>query len=116
MQQSADYDQYRRRVVAEHRLAPLEQLGIRQARYFGRVKTKFQLYLAATVANLAMLANQTGVSADPSGDPDTMTASVPISGDHGVDRHLLRTWMLAWLRAPTLALSLFPTRAFRPAF
>ena len=58
LQQSADYDQYRRRrVVAEHRLARLEQLGIRQARYFGRVKTKFQLYLAATVANLTLLAN-----------------------------------------------------------
>ena len=55
LQQSADYDQYRqRRVVAEHRLARLEQLGIRQARYFGRVKTKFQLYLAATVANLTL--------------------------------------------------------------
>ena len=62
VQQSTDYDQYRRRrVVAEHRLARLEQLGIRQARYFGRVKTKFQLYLAATVANLTRLANQTGV-------------------------------------------------------
>ena len=50
LQQSADYDEYRaRRVVVEHRLARLVQLGIRQARYFGRVKTKFQLYLAATV-------------------------------------------------------------------
>ena len=42
LQQSADYDQYRQRqVVAEHRLARLEQLGIRQPRYFGRIKTKF---------------------------------------------------------------------------
>ena len=48
LQQSAAYDEYRaRRVVVEHRLARLVQLGIRQARYFGRVKTKFQLYLAA---------------------------------------------------------------------
>ena len=47
LQQSADYDQYRaRRMVAEHRLARLVQLGIRQSRYFGRAKTKFQLYLA----------------------------------------------------------------------
>ena len=39
LQQSADYDEYRaRRVVVEHRLARLVQLGIRQARYFGRVK------------------------------------------------------------------------------
>ena len=43
LQQSADYDEYRQlRVVVEHRLARLEQLGIRQTRYFGRVKTKFQ--------------------------------------------------------------------------
>ena len=41
LQQSAAYDEYRaRRVVVEHRLARLVQLGIRQARYFGRVKTE----------------------------------------------------------------------------
>ena len=117
LQQSPDYDQYRRRrVVAEHRLARLEQLGMRQARYFGRVKTKFQLYLAATVANLTLLANQTGVVSDPGQDLAGMTTSAPIGGDHDVDRHFLPTWMLAWLRSPTLALILFPTRAFRPAF
>ena len=45
LQQSEAFDEYRqRRVVVEHRLV---QLGIRQARYFGRAKTKFQLYLAA---------------------------------------------------------------------
>ena len=44
LQQSAGYDEYRaRRVVVEHRLARLVQLGIRQSRYFGRAKTKFQL-------------------------------------------------------------------------
>ena len=44
LQQSAAYDEYRaRRVVVGHRLARLVQLGIRQARYFGRDKTKFQL-------------------------------------------------------------------------
>ena len=51
LQQSAAYDEYRaRRVVVEHRLARLAQLGIRQARYFGRVKTRFQVYLAAQQA------------------------------------------------------------------
>ena len=55
LQQSTHYDEYRvRRVVVEHRLARLVQLGIRQSRYFGRVKTRFQLYLAATVANLTL--------------------------------------------------------------
>ena len=68
LQQSAAYDEYRaRRVVVEHRLARLVQLGIRQARYFGRVKTKFQLYLAATVANLTLVAGKIGLSGSAGG-------------------------------------------------
>ena len=117
LQQSADYGQYRQlRVVAEHRLARLEQLGIRQARYFGRVKTKFQLYLAATVANLTLLANQVGMVEDPGLDPESIATSADIDGNRGVDRHFLPTWMLTRLTSPTLALALSPTRAFRPAF
>lgn len=46
----------RRRQTAEHRLARLVQLGIRQARYVGRAKTLFQLAMAAAVANLTLLA------------------------------------------------------------
>ena len=70
LQQSADYDEYRaRRVVVEHRLARLVQLGIRQARYFGRVKTTFQLYLAATVANLTLVAGKIGLSGSTGGGP-----------------------------------------------
>src|SRR5881398_1707282 len=49
-------DARRRRQVVEHRIARLVQLGIRQARYFGRTKTLFQLCLAAAVANLTLLA------------------------------------------------------------
>ena len=117
LQKSSDYDRYRQlRVVAEHRLARLEQLGIRQARYFGRVKTKFQLYLAATVANLTLLANQTGVVGDSGDNPDGVVTTAEIGGNRRVDHHLLPTSMLAWLRSPTLALSLSPNRAFRPAF
>jgi hypothetical protein len=46
---------YRKRVVVEHRIARLVQLGIRQARYFGKRKVAFQIALAAAVANLALL-------------------------------------------------------------
>lgn len=49
-------DRYRQRVAVEHRIARLVQLGIRQARYFGRQKTLFQLLMAATVANLTLVA------------------------------------------------------------
>jgi len=50
----------RRRQVVEHRIARLAQLGIRQARYFGRTKTLFQVCLAAAVANLTLLAATSG--------------------------------------------------------
>ena len=53
--------------MVEHRLARLVQLGIRQARYFGRAKTKFQLYLAATVANLTLVAAKAGLPANTGG-------------------------------------------------
>jgi hypothetical protein len=48
------------RQVAEHRLARLVQLGIRQARYCGLAKTLFQAYMAAAVANLTLLAAHLG--------------------------------------------------------
>lgn len=47
---------YRKRVVAEHRLGRMVQLGARQARYFGKPKTRFQIALLATVANLGLVA------------------------------------------------------------
>ena len=70
LQQSEAFGEYRqRRVVVEHRLARLVQLGIRQARYFGRAKTKFQLYLAATVANLTLVAGKLRRSGQTGGGP-----------------------------------------------
>jgi len=60
-QNSPEFRPYRQmRQTAEHRLARLVQLGIRQARYFGRRKTLFQLLMAATVANLTLIATKTG--------------------------------------------------------
>jgi transposase len=47
---------YRKRVAVEHRLGRLVQLGIRQAKYFGSAKVGFQVALAATVANLGLVA------------------------------------------------------------
>ncbi|MDP6494825.1 MAG: IS1182 family transposase, partial [Dehalococcoidia bacterium] len=59
LQNSGDFVEYRkRRQVVEHRLARLVQLGVRQARYFGRTNTLFQLLMAATVANLTLVATK----------------------------------------------------------
>jgi hypothetical protein len=64
-QQSEAFAPYRKlRQVAEHRLARLMQLGVRQARYFGRTKTLFQLLMAATVASLTLVATGTGLMRD----------------------------------------------------
>ena len=46
----------RQRVVVEHRIARLVQLGIRQSRYFGRTKTCLQVVMAAMVANVSLVA------------------------------------------------------------
>lgn len=51
---------YRKRVVVEHRIGRLVQLGVRQARYFGKAKTGFQIALVATVANLMLIAAVSG--------------------------------------------------------
>ena len=50
-------DQYRQRVVVEHRIGRLVQLGIRKSRFFGRAKTEFAVLMAAAVANLTLVAN-----------------------------------------------------------
>ena len=77
LQQSEAFGECRqRRVVVEHRLARLVQLGIRQSRYFGRAKTKFQLYLAATVANLTLVAAKAG-RPTPAAIPASAAPSVP---------------------------------------
>lgn len=61
-QKSEAFAEYKaRRQVSEHRIARLVQLGIRQARYFGRAKTLCQLLMAATVANLTLVAAGTGM-------------------------------------------------------
>ena len=52
------HDAYRERQTVEHRLARMMQLGSRQARYFGRAKTELQWIIAATVANLTLVAQR----------------------------------------------------------
>ena len=70
LQQGEAFGEYRqRRLVVEHRLARLVQLGIRQSRYFGRAKTKFQLYLAATVTNLTLRAAKAGMTGETAAGP-----------------------------------------------
>ncbi len=87
----ADFRQQRQ--VVEHRIARLVQLGIRQARYFGRGKTLFQVLMAATVANLTLIASKTGGChpAPGSSAPQNLIGSV-VASLSAVSRGL---WLLS---------------------
>ena len=124
LQRSAAYDEYRaRRVVVEHRLARLVQLGIRQSRYFGRVKTRFQLYLAATVANLTLVAGKLGWSGRTGGGAagyrvvlnDALAVVANAAANSGAVR-LGQLWSLILLTSALLPQLHFQIRAFRPGF
>ncbi len=77
LQHSQAFAEYRkRRQVVEHRLARLVQLGVRQSRYFGRSKTLFQLLMAATVANLTLVAGKMGIMGGPRSQASIPTAAL----------------------------------------
>ena len=124
LQRSAAYDEYRaRRVVLEHRLARLVQLSIRQSRYFGRVKTKFQVYLAATVANLTLVAGKIGWPGGTGGGAagyrvvlnDALAVVANAAANSGAVR-LGQLWSLILLTSALLPQLHFQIRAFRPGF
>lgn len=94
-QHGHEFDDFRKqRQVVEHRLARLVQLGIRQARYFGRRKTLFQVLMAAAIANLTLIASSTdGPSqfAGPSWSRRTLTTMLT-----GVHRFWHRLQTATW--------------------
>ena len=120
LQQSEAFGEYRqRRVVVEHRLARLVQLGIRQSRYFGRAKTKFQLYLAATVANLTLVAAKVGLQANTGGDTSVGSAfhaGTIRSALEIVPARLAQILILALLASAPLPEFISSNRAFRSDF
>ena len=112
LQQSTHYDEYRaRRVVVEHRLARLVQLGLRQSRYFGRVKTRCQLYLAATVANLTLVAAKAGLTEKTGSGPNASSAQV--AGMVNSAANAATAW-LGQIRTLTLLVSALLTKSLFP--
>jgi hypothetical protein len=59
-------------LVVEHRIARLVGLGIRQSRYFGKKKTRWQVVMAAVVANLSLVV---GYCRRRAQSPDAATAA-----------------------------------------
>ena len=107
LQQSAAYDEYRaRRVVVEHRLARL-----------------VQLYLAATVANLTLVAGKIGLLGSTDGGAAghrvvrnvVHTVVANAAANFGAVR-LGQLWSLVLLTSALLPQLHFQIRAFRPSF
>ncbi len=111
-QRGPGFEDFRRqRQVVEHRLARLVQLGIRQARYFGRRKTLFQVLMAAAVANLTLIASsKDGPSqfARPSWSRRALTTMLT-----GVHRFWRRLQTAIW-SSPTLLQSIQRTSPVPP--
>ena len=120
LQQSTAYDEYRGRwVVVEHRLARLVHLGIRQSRYYGRVKTKFQLYLAATVANLTLVAAKACLPGGGCSVGRSLRTKAILFALDFVPARLAQVMPLALLASaslPKFIPFISPDKAFRPDF
>ena len=81
----------RQRVVVEHRIARLVQLGIRQSRYWGRTKTCLQVVMAAVVANVSLVAGYGKRQAKLAAIPGAAAATAARTG-------LLGAALAAWTR------------------
>ena len=79
-QTEAGKQSLRERVVVEHGIARLVRLGIRQSRYVGKTKSRFQVVMAAVVANLSLVVGFCRHHREP-------TRETP--GEHGTQALLL---------------------------
>jgi len=90
-QTAAGGQSLRQRVVVEHRIARLVQLGIRKSRYFGRTKTCLQVVMAAVVANVSLVV---GYGKRPAGPATIASAAAATAAKTG----LLGTLFVVWIR------------------
>jgi hypothetical protein len=95
-QTEAGRQSLRQRVVVEHRIARLVQLGIRKSRYFGRTKTRLQVVMAAVVANLSLVVGYCQRQAKAAAIPNAEAASAAKTG-------LLDALFVVWTRIFSLA-------------
>ena len=98
-QTEAGRQSLRQRVVVEHRIARLVGLGIRQSRYVGKKKTRWQVVMAAVVANVSLVVGYCKRQAKPAAIPSAEAATAAKTG-------LVGSLFVVWTRrftAPELA-------------
>jgi Transposase DDE domain/Transposase domain (DUF772) len=81
----------RQRVVVEHRMARLVQLGIRKSRYLGRTKTYLQVVMASVVANVSLVVGYGQRQAKPAASGSAEAVAAAKTG-------LLGTLLVIWAR------------------
>ncbi len=94
-QTEAGRQSLRERVVVEHRIARLVQLGIRKSHYFGRTKTCLQVVMAAVVANVSLVAGYCKRQAEQA---RTASAEVAAAAKTGLLGALLVVWTRLFTR------------------
>ncbi len=119
-QTPAGREQLRERVVVEHRLARLGQLGVGQARYRGRRKSRCQLLVLATIANLRWTWNWERTQAAPACAAAVVAgwSGVRETWTRGVRGFVPRPSPWRWLvdGSAHALLLIHSTAAFRPRF
>jgi hypothetical protein len=91
----------RQRVVVEHGIARLVRLGIRQSRYFGKTKTRFQVTMAAIVANLSLVVafcHREQTPAMNSNDPVIQALLTPTDAQNSAQHGFLGDLWVSWIR------------------
>src|SRR5213594_290033 len=94
----------RQRVVVEHGIARLVRRGIRQSRYFGKTKTRFQVILAAVVINLNLVVGFCHRKQKPAmntTDPEIQAAlSTPTDAQNDAQSGFVAATWMSWIRHP----------------
>ena len=109
-QQARSYNQteagkksLRERVVVEHGIARLVRLGIRQSRYFGKTKTRFQVIMAAVVANLSLVVGFCHREQKPAmntSDPGIQALLTRTYAPNDAQNSFLANLWTSWIRDP----------------
>jgi hypothetical protein len=90
----------RQRVVVEHGIARLVRLGIRQGRHFGKIKTRFQVIMAAVVANLSLVVGFCHRKQKPAANATDSLRQALLMPASDAPNGLIADFWTSWIRDP----------------
>ena len=99
-QTQAGQQSLRERVVVEHGIARLVRLGIRQSRYFGKTKTRFQVIMAAVVANMSLVVGFCHRKQKPAADATDALIQPLLMPSTDAPNGFIADFWTSWIRDP----------------